>query len=259
MALETGQATRELAAALRDAGDPTRAVQEKRYLKSELEHFGASVPTIRRVAVGFVDAHPGITGPELIELVRAMWEEPVHELRMAVVELLDRRGALLGPEDMALLERLIRQSRTWALVDGLAVTVVGRLVQRFPELVEVLDRWAEDGDFWVRRASLLALLQPLRRGEGDFARFSRYAERMLAEREFFIRKAIGWVLRETAKERPDLVYDWLEPRARSASGVTVREAVKYLPESQREDVLRAYRAGAHGVSRNSSQPATGSP
>src|SRR6266511_1067675 len=132
MALETGQATRELAAALRDAGDPTRAVQEKRYLKSELEHFGASVPAIRRVAVGFVDAHPGITGPELIELVRAMWEEPVHELRMAVVELLDRRGALLGPEDMALLERLIRQSRTWALVDGLAVTVVGRLVQRFP-------------------------------------------------------------------------------------------------------------------------------
>jgi 3-methyladenine DNA glycosylase AlkD len=59
--------------------------------------------------------------------------------------------------------------------------------------------------------------------------FARYADGMLSEREFFIRKAIGWVLRETGKKRPELVAAWLAPRAHRASGLTVREAVKYLP------------------------------
>jgi 3-methyladenine DNA glycosylase AlkD len=60
---------------------------------------------------------------------------------------------------------------------------------------------------------------------------------MLEEREFFIRKAIGWVLRDTSKKRPELVYEWLLPRAVRASGVTVREAVKYLSEDQRAGIL----------------------
>jgi 3-methyladenine DNA glycosylase AlkD len=62
---------------------------------------------------------------------------------------------------------------------------------------------------------------------------------MLEEKEFFIRKAIGWVLRETARKRPDLVYGWLLPRAARASGVTVREAVKPLTAPQRAAVLAA--------------------
>ena len=89
---------------------------------------------------------------------------------------------------------------------------MGPLVERYPELTGVLDRWAADPDFWIRRSALLSLLLPLRRGAGDFERFSRYADQMLDEREFFIRKAIGWVLRETAKQRPALVAAWLEPR-----------------------------------------------
>jgi len=62
---------------------------------------------------------------------------------------------------------------------------------------------------------------------------------MLPETEFFIRKAIGWVLRDTARKRPDMVFEWLLPRASRASGVTLREAVKPLSEAQRAQVLAA--------------------
>ncbi|HEX2738764.1 MAG TPA: DNA alkylation repair protein, partial [Acidimicrobiia bacterium] len=155
------------------------------------------------------------------------------------VELLERHANLLQPRDMDLLERFLRESRTWALVDPLAASVVGNLVERHPELGAVLDRWATDDDFWIRRSALLALLGGLRRGDGDFDRFSRYADAMLEEKEFFVRKAIGWVLRETAKQRPTLVYEWLLPRAGRASGVTLREAVKPLSEQQRTTVLAA--------------------
>jgi 3-methyladenine DNA glycosylase AlkD len=60
---------------------------------------------------------------------------------------------------------------------------------------------------------------------------------MLDEKEFFVRKAIGWVLRDTSRRRPELVYEWLLPRAARASGVTLREAVKYLSKSQRDEIL----------------------
>jgi 3-methyladenine DNA glycosylase AlkD len=114
---------------------------------------------------------------------------------------------------------------------------MGPLTERNPELTDVLDGWATDPDFWIRRSALLSLLLPLRRGAGDFGRFSRYADQMLAEKGFFIRKAIGWVLRETAKKRPDLVAGWLEPRIPLLSGVTLREAVKPLPEPTRATLL----------------------
>ena len=224
---------------LRARATPGRAEHERAYLRSSLEHYGTGVPAIRAVAREVNRRHPAMTRDELTVLVAALWSTPVHERRMASVELLVLFGDRLGPADAALLEQLLRESRTWALVDGLATSVVGRLVERFPELGLVLDRWAVDGDFWIRRAALLALLPGLRRGEGDFDRFSRYADAMLDEREFFVRKAIGWVLRDTARKRPDLVHQWLLPRAARASGVTIREAVKPLSEAQRASVLAA--------------------
>ncbi len=131
--------------------------------------------------------------------------------------------------------------KTWALVDSLAANVTGDLVERYPQLGSVLDRWARDDDFWIRRSAMLALLKPLRRGEGDFERFAGYADAMLEEKEFFIRKAIGWVLRETAKKPPDLVHECLVPRTSRASGVTMREAVKPLSTEQAEALMAAYR------------------
>jgi 3-methyladenine DNA glycosylase AlkD len=120
--------------------------------------------------------------------------------------------------------------------------VAGDLAARFPdELAGTLDRWSADPDFWLRRSALLALLGPLRRGGGDFERFARYADGMLAEKEFFIRKAIGWVLRETGKRRPELIAGWLGPRVHRASGVTVREAVRHLPPNLRDALLNGYR------------------
>jgi 3-methyladenine DNA glycosylase AlkD len=118
----------------------------------------------------------------------------------------------------------------------------------------VLDRWAKDHDFWIRRAALLALLGPLRRGEGDFGRLAGYADAMLGDKEFFVRKAIGWVLRDTAKKRPGLIFAWLLPRASRASAVTIREAIKPLPEPQRRAVIAArqgsLRRGRNAASTN---------
>jgi 3-methyladenine DNA glycosylase AlkD len=225
--------------ALRTRATPGRAERERAYLKSELEHYGTSVPAIRSVAKAAASQHPALSHDDLLALVGALWAAPVHEWRMAAVELLRMCQDRLRGQDMAVLERLLRESGTWALVDPLAASVAGPLAERHAEVGVVLDRWAGDHDFWLRRAALLALLGSLRRGEGDFERFARYADAMLEDKEFFVRKAIGWVLRETARKRPSLVCSWLLPRAARASAVTIREAIKPLSDHQRAAVLAA--------------------
>jgi len=229
-----------VADALRAAGTADRAAREKRYLKSELEFFGVTVPEIRRVVKAAVRDRPGLDGAGLVGWAVALWREPVHERRMAAEEILTLAAPRLGVGDLPTVERLLRESGTWALIDGLAVNVAGSIALRDPRAWPVIDRWAADADFWVRRSALLALLPGVRAGRPELPRFSRYAEPMLAEQEFFIRKAIGWVLREISRRDPGWVSAWTETHLADMSGVTFREAVRRLPAAE-ADRLRTAR------------------
>jgi 3-methyladenine DNA glycosylase AlkD len=224
----------------REAGNPVRGAGERAYLKSDLEHFGASVPEIRRIARAFVSSHPDLSHDEVAAVIQELWAKPVHECRMVAMMLLDLEARLLGEGDIDLVESMIRGSRTWAYVDDLAGRIAGSLLLRYPALAPRIDAWAVDPDFWIRRSALLAMLLPLKQGAA-FDTFAGYADAMLEEKEFFIRKAIGWVLRETSKRRRLEVFAWLLPRAGRASGVTLREAVKYLDPAERDAILEAAR------------------
>ncbi len=232
---------RDLDVALHRAADPERAVNEKRYLKSPIEHYGVTVPATRRAVKDAMAVHGPFSHRELLDTVRRLWSSPMHEQRMAAVMLLEQHSDEMEPTDLSTIERMIRGSFTWAYVDNLAASVAGPLVERHPELAAELDRWAGDDCFWIRRSSMLALLGGLRRGEGDWKRFVRYADAMLDEKEFFIRKAIGWVLRETSKKRPDLVRRYVAARLDRLAGVTFREAVKRLPPHDRDELEAGYR------------------
>jgi 3-methyladenine DNA glycosylase AlkD len=239
MAIDTAAVTAEIESALRAGGTPERAEGEKAYLTSDLTFFGTTVWQIRS-AVKDATREGSLDHDELVGLAEALWSEPIHERRMAAVMLLDLHPKLLSAADLPLVERLIRESRTWAYVDVLAGDVAGGLLAADSGVESTLDRWATDPDFWVRRSSLLAELGPLRKG-ADLKPFLRRADSMLDEKEFFIRKAIGWVLREVGKKRPAEVTEWLAPRTHRASGVTMREAVRYLAPDDAEQLMAAYR------------------
>src|SRR5690606_18346186 len=113
--------------------------------------FGNSVPSLERVARDLLRQEPQIGRAELLDLAESLWKTRIHDCRMVACQLLAARIALLGPPDIALVERFLRSARTWALVDTLAIEVAGGLVARYPELGDALDRWARDEDFWLRR------------------------------------------------------------------------------------------------------------
>jgi 3-methyladenine DNA glycosylase AlkD len=231
-----------LDAALLAAGDPARAPQEQRYLKSTLRHYGTSMPAMRRVLTAWRAPRSPFERATLRAFVDEAWRRGVHELRNVAVEQLVDDVRLLTPEDLPWLEGLLRGAKTWALVDPLAVQVLGPLTQTYPHAAATVATWAGDPDHWLRRSALLVHLLPMRRGEpGAFAPFVRVAEPLLEEHEFFIRKAIGWVLRERAKRCPDEVFAWLLEHAPRASGLTLREATKPLTVEQRARVVIAHR------------------
>ncbi len=223
--------------------DPVRAEGEKRYLKSDIRHFGVPVPAVRKAVNAVRTQQPGLRRHEVVDLVGRLWTLEVHECRLAAAFLLKAYVDTLLPADTELIEELIRQARTWALVDVLAGDVSGRLLLADPEVAEVFRRWGADEDMWVRRSGILGFLVPLRGPatiDAYFALFTEVAGPALDDSRFFVRKAIGWVLREAGKRRPDDVHSWLAPRVVRVSGVTLREAVRYLSAEQREELMAAY-------------------
>lgn len=238
-----------IVAGLRELADPVRAEGEARYLKSTREHLGVRVPDVRRIVRAVARERGVVARGDVLAVATALWPaggdgaaddrrdgpgdrwdgpDEVHEHCLAAVELLVARAGTLVAGDLPAVERWLRASGTWALVDALAEKVAGDVVERDPAAAAVLDRWAADPDFWIRRSALLALMPPLKDGAGDWERFRRYADSMVDEREFFVRKAIGWVLRETGKRRPELVAAWLAEHGDRVPGLVRREATKYL-------------------------------
>ena len=248
---------------LRELGTPKRAAGEKRYLKSALVFYGVTVPAVRKLAKQLMAgqlAPASVPKAALLDLVRALWAPPqatgrksskavgsgtetaVHERRSLAITLLEARVDDLQVKDLRFVESLLRECEGWAHIDWLSAHVAGSLVRRFASAKKALDRWAKDESFWLRRSALLALLVDLRAGGGDFEHFARLAEPMLDEREFFIRKTIGWVLRDTSKKRPELVEAFVHAHLPRLSRLTLREAIRHLPAATRDPLLAAHAA-----------------
>ena len=232
----------EVDSALAGQADPVRAAKEKAYLHSESTHLGVGVPTLHRIARSTART---LTRASLLDVTVRLWDEPtpaVHERRFVAADLLANRTEFLAPRDVPLLERMTREAGTWAIVDTLAPRVLGPMVEQHPaEMTGVLDAWAVDDDRWLRRSVLLAHLPSLRAGRGNWRRFTGYADSLLDDREFFVAKAIGWVLRDTARRRPDLVLAWAEPRMARMQRITAREVVKPYPAEVQQRLLAAHR------------------
>jgi 3-methyladenine DNA glycosylase AlkD len=188
------------------------------------------------------------THGDVMALTAELWDSDVYERRLGAVQILELGVGLLTAADLTDLTLMLKDAPMWALVDPLSADIAGRVALRDREgTSRCLDLWADDGDFWLRRASLLALLPGVKTGNPDLVRFTRYADPMLEEKEFFIRKAIGWVLREIARMDPTWVTAWVEQRVDRMSGVTFREAVRRLPEDVGGRLTVLYKAGPQTV------------
>ncbi|GAB4389871.1 MAG: DNA alkylation repair protein [Thermodesulfovibrionales bacterium] len=224
--------------ALRAAHDPERARDEKRYLKSPLKFFGVAVPFIEGMAKDFKKANGDKDRRFVFEIAERLWASDYHQEKTLAIRLLGQYGEHLDYRAMPLLERMLSESTGWDHVDGISTRLVDAVLRKEPKAYGYLKRWGRSGNFWMRRASLVSQVRLLRQGRGDRELFFQNAGAMMGDKEFFVRKAIGWALREMSKADPQGVFAFLMKARDEASALTLREGSKRLQEAQKRLVLQ---------------------
>jgi 3-methyladenine DNA glycosylase AlkD len=212
-------------AALRGPADPGRAAGMRAYLKTTEPCLGVRLPEVRRLTRAAVGAHPPASVDDVVDAAGRLWREAAYrEERYAAQAVVGLRMARGDLRLLPLLQEMLTTGAWWDLVDGTAPRV-GELLSADPAMVEpVLRGWARSPDRWLRRSAVIAQL-----GFKERTDTGLLTDVVLAnadDPDFFLRKAIGWALRDYAKTAPDWVAAFV--RAHPLSALSRREATKHL-------------------------------
>lgn len=208
---------------LRSIADPLLAPGQQQYMKSAMPYLGVRVPTARRIAR---TAARAVTDPDTSRAAALrLWDEATHrEERYAALALLATKNVAGRADSLAPLEHFIRDGQWWDYVDDAAHRLRELLDADVVGMPDLLRRWSRDENLWIRRASIIAQLG---RGEDtDLTLLAEVIEPNRQDREFFIRKAIGWALRDAARAHPEWVRSYLATH--ELSPLSRREAAKHL-------------------------------
>jgi 3-methyladenine DNA glycosylase AlkD len=179
-------------------------------------------------------AYPFGSLQELRSTVLELWRgAAVREERYAAIDLTGLRLAAGDPVMLPVYEEIIRSGAWWDFVDGVAERLCVLLQSHRPMMTVGLRGWSQDEDFWIRRASITAQLKA--KADTDTELLRDVMEANLADPEFFIRKAIGWALREYAKTDPDWVRDFVAGHIGTLSPLSRREALRNLETGSESD------------------------
>lgn len=202
------------------------ALQMKKYMRNQFEFFG--LPSNKRTGIEktFFKQHglPG-TLEDTIPVVKELWEHPNRECQYTALALLGRLQRFLDESCIELFEYLIVTKPWWDTIDGLAANVIGKFFQNFPGMKnEITGQWVNSDNFWFQRVALLFQLKY--KVSTDTVLLAKYIRKLSGEDEFFIRKAIGWILREYSKTNPDWVREFISNN--SLKPLSVKEGSKYI-------------------------------
>ena len=196
----------------------------KKYMKDKFEFLGIKSPLRKELQREFLK---GIDKKTPIDksLVQALWKEDAREYQYLVLDYLVKEKKKLQKEDITFLEELITTKSWWDSVDLIASHLVGEICKMYPELVyEYIFKWSIDENMWLRRTSILYQLKY--KENLDIKILEKVIKANANDKEFFIRKAIGWALREYSKTNKEWVEKFINDN--ELSPLSIKEASKYI-------------------------------
>ncbi|MDQ0768814.1 3-methyladenine DNA glycosylase AlkD [Pseudarthrobacter defluvii] len=212
---------------LRELADPARAAGAQAYMKSSLPSLGVRVPDVRRIAARAAREFPPVSAGRLRATVLELWRSSTcREERYAAIDLTAHRTVAADLDMLPVYEEIIRTGAWWDFADGVSGRICGLLLAHPDEMSRVLRQWSSDPDFWIRRAAITSQLRA--KEATDTQLLAAVIEPSLPDREFFIRKAIGWALREYAKTAPEWVEAFVARHREDMSPLSRKEALRRL-------------------------------
>jgi len=225
-------ADRKLITAVRDelraAANPAKAPGMQAYMKSLMPYRGVMATPLRAITRAGFKVYPLATEAAWRDTVLELWREATYrEERYVATELLGHKAyaAYRTPNAMPIYEECIVDGAWWDHVDAVAVHLVGELLLGYRDDIEpIMHGWSTDADMWRRRTSIIC--QVAAKAEIDLGLLYDCIEPNMADKEFFIRKAIGWALRSHAWLNPGEIERYVTVNADRLSGLSKREALK---------------------------------
>lgn len=223
---------RALVAAVRDglaaAADPAKAPGMQAYMKSDMPYHGVPAPQQRQVFQAVFAAHPLASRGDWTDTTLELWRAAAYrEERYAAIALTGHRLYRLHqtPDALPVYEEMVVDGAWWDYVDAVAIHRIGPLVAAYPAVLKpVMLRWSTHADRWRRRTAIIC--QVAASGAADLDLLYALIEPNLADPDFFIRKGIGWALRQYAWSDPDEVERYVAEQGTRMSGLSRREALK---------------------------------
>jgi 3-methyladenine DNA glycosylase AlkD len=232
--------TDELVAAIRSdlarAADPARAPRMQAYMKSSMPFRGVPMPVVRTTVRARLRDHPPADVVAWETAVRRLFDEAGYrEERYAALAIAGRPRfrSYQTPERLALYRHLVFTGAWWDIVDDVSHRVGDVLLADRASVTPVMLDWSQDDCRWIRRCAILSQLG--HKAATDTGLLGAVIDANCADSEFFIRKAIGWALREYARTDAEWVSAFVGQRRDRLSPLSVREALKHLPRPPEDE------------------------
>ncbi len=217
--------TDSVLSSFRAYSDDEKAFMMQKYLRNQFSFLGLPSPKRVEIAKPFLKSFTYQTYSELSADIRFLWEQPEREFQYLAMDLMTQNIKKLEEKSIELLEHIIVTKSWWDTVDLIASKLVGGYFTKYPNQIEnITQRWMQSGNIWLQRSCVLYQLKYKKMT--DLKKLESFIEELKDSKEFFIRKAIGWILREYSKSDPIYVFNYVGKTVLST--LSKNEALKYI-------------------------------
>jgi len=213
---------------LKKKGTKERAEGEKKYMKSPYKFYGVLSADSHKVAKDFYILNKEISKTELIQIIKELWNSEWQDEKTLAIRLSALYIDRFTNKDLPIFKKWLDECVGWGHTDEICSHVTGELLLRYPIIKKDINSWTDSSVMWTRRASILSYIQSVRRERKYFFDIFRNCKKLMHEKDFFIRKVIGWILREMSKKFPEDTIRFVKENEDKLSGLSKREALKNI-------------------------------
>ena len=215
----------QLEADFRQQADKNIAEKQEAYLKNKFELFGLPTPLRKETQKPFLLKGNLPSKENLAEITKELWSKPQREFQYFAIDLNRKYLKKIEFNDIELFEMMISNQSWWDTVDLIATNLVGAYFKRFPEqIISVTTKWMESENMWLQRTCLIFQLKYKEAIDTEI--LTNYILLLKNTKEFFINKAIGWILREYTRTNPEWVVDFVNKY--ELSNLSKKEALRLI-------------------------------
>ncbi len=211
---------------LKKETNPEDAVQKQRYMKTDQKFYGVRTPVIRHMVKDTLKEYGNLSRDDYSVVISELWSGIYREEMYSAIFIAESVTKYIDKTSLPIYEEMIYTSTNWDLLDGIASHLISPLILKHRELEKELERWSRSTHLWTRRASILAFLH--HKEQANLPLLEKLILSLAADKEFFIRKAIGWILRDMSYKHPEWVRNFIDTHENELSPLSKKEGMKAL-------------------------------